>query len=110
MANVYNRGKANIGTVWDWDDAGQTFRLMLVTSAYVYSDDHNVRSDITGEITNTGYTAGGDAITGRTVTQDDTANEAQYDAAAGHAVPGTNDIWVGNKVPEGIMDANPGTG
>jgi hypothetical protein len=80
VAQVYNRGKANIGSVWDWDDAGQTFKLMLVTSAYVYSDDHNTRSDITGEITNVGYTAGGDALAGRTVAQDDTANEGKYDA------------------------------
>lgn len=81
MAQVYNRGKTGLGSSFDWDDAGATFRLMLVTSAYVYSDDHNTRSDVTGEITNTGYTSGGDAITGRTVTQEDTANEGRYEAA-----------------------------
>ncbi|MCK5088708.1 MAG: hypothetical protein KAQ88_01890 [Hyphomicrobiaceae bacterium] len=81
MAQVYNRAKTNIGSVWDWDDAGQTFKLMLVTSAYVYADTHNTRSDVTGEITNVGYTAGGDAITGRTATQDDGTSEGRYDAA-----------------------------
>ncbi len=80
MAFVYNRGKTNIGTVWDWDDAGTTFKILLVTSTYVYDADHNVRSDITNEITNTGYTSGGDALVGRTVNQNDATNEAEYDA------------------------------
>ncbi|MEE8331640.1 MAG: hypothetical protein V3R84_07690 [Acidimicrobiia bacterium] len=81
MAFVYNRGKTNVGTVWDWDDPGTPFRLMLVTSTYVYDADHNVRSDITNEITNTGYTSGGDAITARAVSQNDATNEAEYDGA-----------------------------
>ncbi len=37
-------------------------------------------------------------------------SQAQYDAAAGHCVPGTNDQWVNNRVTEGIMDELPGGG
>jgi hypothetical protein len=41
MANVYNRGKADLGTQWDWDSG--SFKCMLVTSTYTYNVDHNVR-------------------------------------------------------------------
>lgn len=78
MANMYNRGLVNLGSVWDWD-AG-SFKVMLVTSTYVFNADHNTRSQITNEITNGGYTAGGVALAGASVTQDDTGDQAIYDA------------------------------
>lgn len=78
MSNMYNRGLLNLGTIWDWD-AG-SFKVMLVTSTYTYNADHNFRSQITNEITNTGYTAGGNALVGASAAQDDAGDQAKYDA------------------------------
>ena len=51
-----------------------TFKAMLVTSAYTPNKDtHDKRDDITNEVTGTGYTAGGTACA-VTVTKD-TAND-----------------------------------
>lgn len=51
-----------------------TFRAMLVTASYVVNKDtHLKRSDITNEVTGTGYTAGGAVVT-PTITKD-TAND-----------------------------------
>lgn len=36
--------------------------VMLVTASYTFSATHRFKSDITGEVTGTGYTAGGIAI------------------------------------------------
>jgi len=50
--------------------ASDTFKVMLVTSAYTADKDaHTKRSDITNEVSGTGYTAGGAAAT-VTVTKD----------------------------------------
>jgi hypothetical protein len=78
MANVYNRGKKVLvdGTV-DWDGV-TAVKVMLVTSAYTYSPDHNVRSDVSGEITNGGYSR--QALSGRTITEDDTNDWVVLDA------------------------------
>ena len=51
-----------------------TFKVMLVTSAYTENKDtHTKRSDVTNEVTGSGYTAGGVTCT-VTVTKD-TAND-----------------------------------
>jgi hypothetical protein len=61
-----------------------TFYLMLVTSSYTPDKDtHTKRSDVTNEITGTGYTAGG-AATAATLTKD-TANDRE-DLAFGDVV------------------------
>ena len=50
-----------------------TFKCMLTTSAYTYNRaTHTKRSDVTNEITGTGYTAGGQAVTSFVVTNDTT--------------------------------------
>lgn len=41
--------------------------VMLVTSAYTASAAHTKRSDITNEVTGTGYSAGGAALASKTV-------------------------------------------
>lgn len=43
--------------------ASHSFKMMLVSSSYTPSRAHAKRSDITNEITGTGYTAGGAACT-----------------------------------------------
>lgn len=51
-----------------------TFKVMLVTSGYAENKDtHTKRSDVTNEVSGTGYTAGGAAVT-ITITKD-TAND-----------------------------------
>ena len=78
MANMYNNGLENLGKAMNWGTTA--FKVMLVTSTYTYDADHNFRDDITNEITNTGYTAGGNALDGETVIQDDAGDQAKYDA------------------------------
>lgn len=44
--------------------SSDTFKVMLVTSSYTPNKDtHAARSDVTNEVTGTGYTAGGTATT-----------------------------------------------
>jgi hypothetical protein len=51
-----------------------SFKLMLVTSSYVPNEDtHAFRSDVTNEVTGTGYSSGGNAIT-PTVTHNTASN------------------------------------
>ena len=63
-----------------WDDVirglidvdGVTVKVMLVTSSYTEDKDaHTKRSDVTNEVSGTGYTAGG-AVSSVTVTKDTT--------------------------------------
>lgn len=65
-----------------------TFKAMLTTAAYVpNADTHTFVTDVTDEITGTGYTAGGNALTGVTWT---------YDAVNRRGVLGANTvIWPG---------------
>lgn len=44
-----------------------TIKAMLVTNAYAPSPSHCYKSDVTNEVTGTGYTAGGATLTGVTV-------------------------------------------
>lgn len=59
-----------------------TFKVLLVTSAYTPSADaHAKRSDITNEVAaGGGYTAGGAALPNPAVTQDNTNALAKWDA------------------------------
>lgn len=71
---VYNSAVRDIATgAIDLDT--DTFRAMLVTAAYVEDKDtHTRRSNVTNEVTGTGYTAGGVTIV-PTVAAVDTAND-----------------------------------
>ncbi len=78
---IYNSALRDeaIGSI-DFDT--DTFKVMLVTSAYVENKDtHAKRSDITNEVVGTGYTAGGNAIS-VTVPAVDTVND-RVDIALG---------------------------
>ena len=71
---IYNSALRDeaIGSI-DFDT--DTFKVMLVTSAYTENKDtHTRRSDITNEITGTVYTAGGNTAT-VTVAAVDTTND-----------------------------------
>ena len=59
-----------------------TFKVMLVTSAYTPSqDNHDKRDDVTNEVSGTGYTAGG-VTTACTVTQDNANDRVTLSFAA----------------------------
>jgi hypothetical protein len=55
-----------------------TFKIMLTTSAYTPNQDTNTfRSDVTNEVTGTGYTAGGATLAGVAVTYDAATNQVR---------------------------------
>lgn len=58
-----------------------TIKIMLVTASYVPNEDtHTKRSDITNEVSGTGYSAGGATLANKSVTADNTDNEGVFDA------------------------------
>lgn len=81
MASViYNSFKRDImnGSI-DLDT--DTIKVMLVTSTYTPDPDtHTKRSDITNEVSGTGYTAAGETLANKAVTADNTDNEGVFDA------------------------------
>ena len=81
MANVvYNSFKRDVlnGTI---NLAADNIYVMLVTSTYVPDQDlHTKRSDITNEVSGTGYTAGGQALATKVVSVDNTGNRGFLDA------------------------------
>ena len=69
---IYNSCIRDAGTgAVDFDT--DTFKMLLVTSSYTASKTHSKRSDVTNEVTGTGYTAGGNAAAA-TVTLDNVNN------------------------------------
>jgi len=81
MANaVYNSFKRDImnGSI-DLDT--DTIKIMLTTSSYTPNiDTHTKRSDITNEVSGTGYTAGGATLANKAVTADNTNDRGVFDA------------------------------
>lgn len=64
----------------DWDS--DTIKVMLTSSSYTPNQDtHAYKSDVTNEVTGTGYTAGGQALTSKTLTYDSASNVVILDAA-----------------------------
>lgn len=59
-----------------------TIKVMLCTSAYTPDQDtHIYKSSITGEVTGTGYTAGGATLSNKTMTYDGATNTITLDAS-----------------------------
>jgi len=58
-----------------------TFKAMLVSGYTPNKDTHTKRSDVTSEITGTGYTAGGATLASVTVTNDTANDVIIFDAA-----------------------------
>lgn len=83
-ASWYTNGPKNCvnGTV-DWDDnSTTTIKCALCTSSYVPNQDtHEFFSSVTNQVVGTGYTAGGAAVSTRTVAADATTNETRLDGA-----------------------------
>jgi hypothetical protein len=69
---------ANKEVNWSSD----TIKVALCTSTYVPNQDtHTYFSDITNEVTGTGYTAGGATLASKTVTYAGATNKQTFDAA-----------------------------
>lgn len=81
MANVvFNAFKVNVngGNI---DLENDTFKVMLVTSSYTADkDNHDFRDDITNEVVGAGYVAGGETLSGISLTQDNPNDRAVWDA------------------------------
>lgn len=59
-----------------------SIKVMLCSSSYIPNQDtHQYKSSVTNEITGTGYTAGGAALTSVTVSYDAASNTTTFDAA-----------------------------
>lgn len=64
------------------DFDSDTIKVMLATSSYTPNQDtHVYKSDVTNEVSGTGYTAGGQALASKTVTYDGATNTVIMDAA-----------------------------
>lgn len=76
----YGPGGAHVfNGVIDWDS--DVIKIMLCGPSYVpLQDTHAYRSDVTGEITGTGYTAGGAALLSKIRSYDAPSNEVRLDA------------------------------
>lgn len=58
-----------------------SIKILLVTSSYTQDiDAHTKRSDLTNEVSGTGYSAGGSALATKVVSADNTDNEGVFDA------------------------------
>ena len=87
MPNLfYDNGKKNL-----WNGAVNLatgpVKCMLVDNTYApgATSTHEFKSDVTGEITGTGYTAGGMTLSGLSVTADTTNHRGKFTAA--------NPVW-----------------
>jgi len=79
---VYNSFKARIMNDEVGDLATDDLRVALLDSAYTPDiDNHATWGDVSAnEVTGTGYTAGGEQLSGVSVTTDDTDDEGVIDA------------------------------
>jgi len=91
MANViFNAFKK---AQWDgvFDLVNDTIKVMLVTSSYTPDQDaHAFIDDVTNEVSGDGYTAGGQALAGKSNTQDNTNNRTVFDA--------DNPVWADSSI------------
>lgn len=73
---IYNSAirDTSVGNI-DFDT--DTFKMMLVTSTYTASKSHAKRSDITNEVSGTGYTAGGNAAACTVAATDNVNNDVE---------------------------------
>jgi hypothetical protein len=82
MVAVYNNftKEINGGVIWN-DNSSTTIKAMLVDDTYNMDiTGHTVISDVTGEISGTGYTAGGALVVNRTTNLDNPGDETLYKA------------------------------
>lgn len=77
-SGIYNRFKANLMNK-EVDLEADTIKVMLLDNSHSFTATHNQKSEIVAnEINGTGYTAGGEALASKAVTQGATT---KWDAA-----------------------------
>lgn len=78
IQNSFKKHIMNGGIDLDTD----TIKVMLLTSTHVQNQDtfEFISAVSANEVVGTGYTAGGQALAGKVVSQDDTDNEGVFDA------------------------------
>lgn len=77
MASLVYNSCIRDAVVGNIDFDSDTFKAMLVTSSYSASKSHAKRSDVTNEVTGTGYTAGGNACSVSVAAVDNTNNDVE---------------------------------
>lgn len=79
-ANAYGKFIQHLAKA-DIDFDTVSLKAMLTTGTYTPDfDTHEFRSDVTNEVTGTGYSAGGVALTGEAITLDAANNRLKIDA------------------------------
>lgn len=77
---VYNRFFANIANK-EIDLEADNIRAAILDNGHTPDPDHNQWTDVSGdEVSGSGYTAGGELLTTKAVTEDDTNDLAKFDA------------------------------
>lgn len=78
---IYNSAKQRILS-GDINLTSDTLKVALLTNAYTpNADTHEFRSSITNEVANgNGYTTGGQTLSGKVFSKDNTADEGRFDA------------------------------
>lgn len=80
-SGIYNQWKTELmNKIYDLGSGGDTIRGPLYNNTHAFNAD-DTGYTATNEITGTGYTAKGEALTSQTVTQDNTDDEGVFDAA-----------------------------
>lgn len=88
------------------DIDSDTFVLMLLDDTYTPNlDTHRYKSDLTGEITGTGYTAGGVAVSPLTVSYNSAAKKLSFDGANAS----WDEVTFDNVRYAALVDMTPGT-
>lgn len=81
-SGIYNRFKANLfkGLVDLAGSGSHVVNVALLTSSHSFDADHNYWTTISGnETSGTAYSAGGQALTTKTITQDNSNDRAAFD-------------------------------
>jgi hypothetical protein len=103
-AKVYGLAQQSLANK-EIDFDTDTIMVMLCTSTYTPNQDtHRYKSDITNEVTGTGYTATGQALTSKTVTYDAPSNTLTLSTA--------NPSWAASTITARyavFYDASPAT-
>lgn len=77
MASLIYNSCIRDAVVGNIDFDTDTFKMLLVTSTYSASKSHAKRSDITNEISGTGYTSGGNACAVSVAAVDNVNNDVE---------------------------------
>ncbi len=77
--NVVSNRAAYLALTGDLDVETDIIKVALHTNLYSENKDNNTWS-VTNEVSGAGYTSGGATLTGSVVTQNDTADRAEWDA------------------------------